>query len=296
MTQPAHKDIGWELYRSYLGVVQEGSLSGAARALGVTQPTVGRHIAALEQALGLVLFTRSQQGLLPTEAALALRPYAQAMGHTAAALVRAADSHGGGVRGTVRVTASEVIGVEVLPPILAQLQAEHPALTVELVLSNRVQDLLQHDCLRIKPDMGPRSRMLRLFRSDRDDELLLDVKPVLWANHTDTLMHAALDGAGITATTIELAAPLALLGGWWRNAWVGAAWAMHAAIAANFATLADHVAVGRQVGWGHQAVGHGTGQPDAHMAGIAGRGPFTVPGQQHGLAERQQAGHHAGAR
>ena len=106
MTQPAHKDIGWELYRSYLGVVQEGSLSGAARALGVTQPTVGRHIAALEQALGLVLFTRSQQGLLPTEAALALRPYAQAMGHTAAALVRAADSHGGGVRGTVRVTAS----------------------------------------------------------------------------------------------------------------------------------------------------------------------------------------------
>ncbi len=145
MKQPAHKDIGWELYRSYLGVVQEGSLSGAARALGVTQPTVGRHIAALEQALGLVLFTRSQQGLLPTEAALALRPYAQAMGHTAAALVRAADSHGDGVRGTVRVTASEVIGVEVLPPILAQLQAEHPALTVELVLSNRVQDLLQHE-------------------------------------------------------------------------------------------------------------------------------------------------------
>ena len=145
MTEPAHKDIGWELYRSYLGVVQEGSLSGAARALGVTQPTVGRHIAALEQALGLVLFTRSQQGLLPTEAALALRPYAQAMGHTAAALVRAADSHGDGVRGTVRVTASEVIGVEVLPPILAQLQAEHPALTVELVLSNRVQDLLQHE-------------------------------------------------------------------------------------------------------------------------------------------------------
>ncbi len=69
------------------------------------------------------------------------------------------------------------------------------------------QDLLQHDCLRIKPDMGTRSRMLRLFRSDRDDEVLLDVRPVLWANHTDTLMRAALDGAGITGTTVELAAP-----------------------------------------------------------------------------------------
>lgn len=137
--------VGWELYRSYLGVLREGSLSGAARALGVTQPTVGRHIAALEQALGLTLFTRSQQGLLPTEAALALQPHAEAMGHSAAALARAASGHGDGVRGTVRVTASEVIGVEVLPGILAQLQADHPALCVELVLSNRVQDLLQRE-------------------------------------------------------------------------------------------------------------------------------------------------------
>ena len=56
-------DIGWELYRSFLGVLKEGSLSGAARALGIAQPTVGRHIAALEKALGLALFTRSQAGL-----------------------------------------------------------------------------------------------------------------------------------------------------------------------------------------------------------------------------------------
>lgn len=145
MTQASHDPVGWELYRSYLGVLREGSLSGAARALGVTQPTVGRHVAALEQALGLTLFTRSQQGLLPTEAALALQPHAEAMGHSAAALVRAASGHGDGVRGTVRVTASEVIGVEVLPPILAQLQADHPALRIELVLSNRVQDLLHRE-------------------------------------------------------------------------------------------------------------------------------------------------------
>lgn len=145
MTNDNHTEIGWELYRTYLGVLEEGSLSGAARAMGIAQPTVGRHIDALEKALGVALFTRSQTGLLPTDAALALQPFAQAMSSSAAALKRAAESHGSGIKGTVRVTASEVMGVEVLPPILAQLQGAHPDLRVELVLTNRVQDLLQRE-------------------------------------------------------------------------------------------------------------------------------------------------------
>ena len=138
-------DIGWELYRSFLAVLSEGSLSGAARALGIAQPTVGRHIAALEKALGLPLFTRSQTGLLPTEPALSLKPLAQTMSATAAALQRLAASQGAGVRGVVRITSSEVIGIEVLPPIVARLRDEHPDLQVELVLSNRTQDLLQRE-------------------------------------------------------------------------------------------------------------------------------------------------------
>jgi DNA-binding transcriptional LysR family regulator len=137
--------IGWELYRSFLGVLKEGSLSGAARALGITQPTAGRHIAALEEALGVVLFTRSQVGLMPTEVALALRSYAEAMESTAASLERTATSQGGGVRGVVRVSASDVIGVEVLPPVVAQLRDRHPDLKVELVLTDRVQDLLRRE-------------------------------------------------------------------------------------------------------------------------------------------------------
>ena len=138
-------DIGWELYRSFLSVLQEGSLSAAARALGVAQPTLGRHIATLEKSLDQVLFTRSHLGLMPTEAALALKIYAEEMSSTVAALKRAAESQGAGVKGTVRITASEVMGVEVLPPIVAQLQSEHPALKVELVLTNRVQDLLRRE-------------------------------------------------------------------------------------------------------------------------------------------------------
>jgi len=137
--------ISWELYLSFLSVLKEGSLSGAARTLGVTQPTVGRHIAALEGALGVVLFTRSQVGLMPTEVALALRTHAEAMQSTAASLERTAMSHGEGVRGVARVSASDVISVEVLPPIVARLRAQHPNLTVELVLTDRVQDLLRRE-------------------------------------------------------------------------------------------------------------------------------------------------------
>ena len=137
--------ITWEWYRSFLGVLREGSLSGAARALDLTQPTVGRHVAALEAHVGQSLFVRTPAGLLPTEAALSLRPYAEAMDSTAAALERTARSHGDGVRGVVRVTASEVVGVEVLPQLIADLRERHPELVIELVLSNKVQDLLRRE-------------------------------------------------------------------------------------------------------------------------------------------------------
>ena len=153
-------DIGWELYRSFLAVLKEGSLSGAARALGVAQPTVGRHVAALEKSLRLALFTRSQTGLIPTDAALSLRSFAESMQSTAAALERAAASQGAGARGTVRVTASDVIGVEVLPPIVAALRDSHPDLTVELVLSNRVQDLLRREADIAVRMVRPRQELL----------------------------------------------------------------------------------------------------------------------------------------
>lgn len=136
---------GWELYRSFLAVVREGSLSGGARLLGITQPTVGRHIDALEQALGTALFTRSQGGLAPTELALALVPHAEAMSMAAEALQRAASGEAEDDRGTVRITASEMIGIEVLPPILTRFREKHPRIAVELVISNRTDDLIRRD-------------------------------------------------------------------------------------------------------------------------------------------------------
>ncbi|MCG5076850.1 LysR family transcriptional regulator [Paraburkholderia tagetis] len=139
------REPNWEWYRSFLQVLETGSLSAAGRLLGLTQPTIGRHIQSLEAALGLTLFTRSFDGYSPTEAAHELRPYALELAATTAAFRRVASGYGSGVRGAVRVTASEVIGVEVLPPILTALRHAYPELTIELVLSNKADDLLRRE-------------------------------------------------------------------------------------------------------------------------------------------------------
>jgi DNA-binding transcriptional LysR family regulator len=137
--------IAWDLYRSFLAVTRYGSLSAAARALGLTQPTLGRHIAELEGATATPLFTRSPSGLLPTETALAMLPLAEAMESAAGALARLGSAPGEAVAGTIRFTASEVIGAEVLPPILAAFADTHPGIAFELHLSNRTENLLRRD-------------------------------------------------------------------------------------------------------------------------------------------------------
>jgi len=136
---------GWELYRSFLAVVRERSLSGAARSLHLTQPTIGRHIDALEAQLGVSLFTRSQAGLLASSSALELVPYADAMASAASALRRVASGAAQEERGAVRITASEMIGGEVLPLLLAEFRHQHPHIDVELLLSNRSEDLLKRE-------------------------------------------------------------------------------------------------------------------------------------------------------
>jgi DNA-binding transcriptional LysR family regulator len=142
MTKP---EPSWDLYRSFLAVMREGSLSGAARALAMTQPSLGRHIRELEAALDAALFTRSPQGLLPTGLAVRLVPHAEAMASATAALRRAISTGEDVARGVVRVTASEVIGTEVLPPMLAEFRHAHPGVTIELVVTDRSQDLLRKD-------------------------------------------------------------------------------------------------------------------------------------------------------
>ena len=135
----------WQLYRSFLVVLQEGSLSRAARRLALTQPTLTRHIDALEASLGVTLFLRTQRGLTPTAMALKLVPLAETMAVTAAALLRTASDQAAGMAGTVRVSASEIVGTEYLPAICASLRRSHPGLVVEIMVSNQLADLLQRE-------------------------------------------------------------------------------------------------------------------------------------------------------
>jgi DNA-binding transcriptional LysR family regulator len=142
MSQP---ETDWEGQRAFLAVLETGSLSGAARALSVAQPTVRRRIEALEASVGAALFTRSPGGLAPTPAAVLLGDHARAMASAAAAFTRAASAEAQAEAGTVRITASEIVAVEVLPTILANFQEQHPGIVLELGVGNRSEDLLRRE-------------------------------------------------------------------------------------------------------------------------------------------------------
>ncbi|PVX31117.1 LysR family transcriptional regulator [Sphingomonas pokkalii] len=138
-----NSEPSWDVYRSFAAVLREGSLSAAARVLGMTQPSIARHIDALEATIGGALFIRSQRGLSPTDRALALQPHAEALAAAASALRRGGSGRPDAAEGVVRISASEAVGVRHLPPILTALRRANPAITIELSLSDQVDDLLQ---------------------------------------------------------------------------------------------------------------------------------------------------------
>jgi DNA-binding transcriptional LysR family regulator len=135
----------WDLVLVYLTVIREGSLSSAARKLRTSQPTVRRQIERLEEELAVPLFTRSPSGLIPTDMGLALRAHAETAEAAMGAFRRGSTGPSDGGSGTVRITCPEVYGAEVLPPLLAPLMEKYRGLEIELVLSNRVDDLLRRE-------------------------------------------------------------------------------------------------------------------------------------------------------
>ena len=135
----------WNLIRAFLAALECGTLLGAARRLGTSQPTVGRQIAALESQLGLVLFERTGRGLTPTEAAARLAQAARAMEAAAFDLEREVAGRQNEAAGSVRISASQPVACYLLPPLLAQLQHAHPLIQIELVSSNTVSNLLRRE-------------------------------------------------------------------------------------------------------------------------------------------------------
>jgi DNA-binding transcriptional LysR family regulator len=145
MVGAALADFDWALVRSFLAVLDAGSVSAAAKHSGARQPTLSRHVAELEAQLGAPLFERTGRGVVPTAAALAIVDAARRMEEAALAVGRGLASARTAARGVVRVTTSQVAATWLLPEILARLQREHPEIEIELVASNELTNLLRRE-------------------------------------------------------------------------------------------------------------------------------------------------------
>ncbi len=135
----------WNQVRAFLATAEEGSLSAAARALGLTQPTLGRQVSALEEDLGVPLFERAGKSLVLTPSGRLLAQHVREMGEAAERLSLVASGQVQAVEGTVRITATEMVSVFLLPEIVAELRREHPALVIEIVATNDVSDLRRRE-------------------------------------------------------------------------------------------------------------------------------------------------------
>ena len=149
----------WNQARAFLVTAEEGSLSAAARALGLTQPTLGRQVEALQQALGVVLFERAGRGLTLTPAGRDLLEHVRDMGEDARRFALAASGRSQVLEGTIAITASQIYCGHRLPPVLAKLRREAPGISIDLVATNATVDLMRREA-----DIA-----IRNFRSDQPD-------------------------------------------------------------------------------------------------------------------------------
>lgn len=135
----------WNQARAFLVTAEEGSLTAAARALGQTQPTLGRQVAALESALGVTLFERVGKSLHLTGSGLELLDHVRAMGQAAGRVSLTASGQSQQIEGHVSITASDILSAYLLPPIVARLRQSHPGIVVEIAASNAIRDLTRRE-------------------------------------------------------------------------------------------------------------------------------------------------------
>lgn len=135
----------WNHIRAFLATAETGSLSAAARRLGLTQPTLSRQVAALEAELGVLLFERLGRSLALTGAGQELLCHSRRMGEAAEALTLTASGQAQAIEGTVRITASDVVSAHLLPPLLHQLRQRAPRLSIDVVAANDIRDLMRRE-------------------------------------------------------------------------------------------------------------------------------------------------------
>lgn len=135
----------WNQARAFLATAEHGSLSAAARELGQTQPTLGRQVTALEQDLGVALFDRAGRGLILTDAGRELVIHVREMAEAAARIPLTASGQSQALRGTVSISASDVLASIMLPGIIANLARTAPEIEFELIATNHLSDLSRRE-------------------------------------------------------------------------------------------------------------------------------------------------------
>ena len=135
----------WNRARAFLVTAEEGSLSAAARALGMTQPTLGRQVSALEKELGVALFERVGLGLILTPSGLDLVEHVRAMGEAASRVSLTASGQSQSIEGNVCITCSAYYAVFVLPPIIKKLRKLEPKITIEIIVTSTTSDLRRRE-------------------------------------------------------------------------------------------------------------------------------------------------------
>lgn len=155
----ANMNLPWDLICTFEAVAETGSLSAASHQLGITQPTVGRHIDLLEDQLHVQLFLRGRSGMRLTAKGADLVSAAKAMKSSATGFARIASGLEEEISGTVRISANDVMGVLILPTLLADFLSAHHGIEIELSISNSASNLLQRDA-----DVA-----IRMFRPKQND-------------------------------------------------------------------------------------------------------------------------------
>jgi DNA-binding transcriptional LysR family regulator len=135
----------WNQAKAFLATAEKGSLSAAARALTLTQPTVGRQVAALEEALGVVLFDRLGRSLSLTPSGLELLDHVRAMGEAAGLVSLSASGQSQSIEGQICITASDMMSSFYLPAVVKRLREMAPEIEVEILASNAIQDLRRRE-------------------------------------------------------------------------------------------------------------------------------------------------------
>lgn len=187
----------WSDLRVFLAVARAGTLRGASRQLGQSQPTMGRRLRALEAAIGQTLFQRTGEGFVLTDEGAAILPHAERMEEEAMGLQRRLAGHDGQLEGLLRVSSSDWFGAHLLAPVLAEFAQRQPRVTVELVTSASRFSLPRREA----------DLVFRIRAFDEPDVVSRKLLHIPYGAYLQAGLQApaAGDGAGATLVTMDTA-------------------------------------------------------------------------------------------